>query len=93
MRGCEGSLEELCHDLDETTGVIEILGRAGQELRAIIDWDEAVRQNPPRQRQLQSICEQLYIARGKRKSLAQMFGRLHLVTTQPAERGDRSRTR
>jgi len=76
MRGGRGSLEDLRHDLDETRGVIDILERASQELTAIIDWDEAVRRNPLRQRQLHSISEQLAIARGKRTSLAQMIERV-----------------
>ena len=41
-----------------------------------MDWDEAVRRNPLRQRQLHSISEQLAIARAKRTSLAQMIERL-----------------
>ncbi len=73
MRGGGLSLEELRHDLDETRGVIDILERASQELSTIIDWDESVRRNPLRHRQLHSIGEQLTIARGKRTSLAQMI--------------------
>jgi hypothetical protein len=70
------SLEELRHDLDETTGVIDILERASQELSTIIDWDEAVRRNPLRQRQLHSIGEQLALARDKRTSLARMIAKM-----------------
>jgi hypothetical protein len=69
-------LEELRHDLDETTGVIDILERASQELSTIIDWDEAVRRNPLRQRQLHSIGEQLALARDKRTSLARMIAKM-----------------
>lgn len=70
------SLEKLRHDLDETKGVIDILERASQELATIIDWDEAVRRNPLRQRQLRSIGEQLALARGKRTSLARMIEKM-----------------
>ncbi len=76
MRGDRFSLEELRHDLDETRGVIDILERASRELSTIIDWDEAVRRNPLRQRQLHSIGEQLALARGKRTSLAQMIDKM-----------------
>jgi hypothetical protein len=70
MRRGRVSLEDLRHDLDETRGVIDILERASRELSMIIDWDEAVRRNPLRERQLHSIGEQLALARGKRTSLA-----------------------
>jgi hypothetical protein len=70
MRKGRLSLEDLRHDLDETRGVIDILERASQELSTIIDFDEAVRRNPLRRRQLHSIGEQLALARGKRTSLA-----------------------
>ena len=73
MQGGGLSLKELRHDLDQTRGVIDILERASQELTTIMDWDEAVRRNPLRQRQLHSISEQLAIARAKRTSLAQMI--------------------
>lgn len=73
MQGGGLSLDDLRHDLDQTTGVIDILERASQELATIIDWDEAVRRNPLRQRQLHSIGEQLALARGKRTSLALMI--------------------
>jgi hypothetical protein len=76
MRRARLSLEELRHDLDETRGVIDILERASQELSVIIDFDEAVRRNPLRQRQLHSIGEQLALARGKRTSLARMIARM-----------------
>ncbi len=68
-----GSLEELRHDLDQTKGVIDILERASQELATIIDWDEAVRRNPLRQRQLHSIRAQLALARSKRTSLSHII--------------------
>ena len=73
MRSGSLSLKELRHDLDETRGVIDILERASQELGTILDWDEAVRRNPLRQRQLRSIGEQLALARGKRSSLARLI--------------------
>lgn len=73
MQGGRLSLDDLRHDLDQTTGVIDILERASQELATIIDWDEAVRRNPLRERQLRSIGEQLALARGKRTSLALMI--------------------
>jgi hypothetical protein len=76
MQGARLSLDDLRHDLDETRGVIDILERASQELATIIDWDEAVRRNPLRQRQLHSIREQLALARGKRTSLARMIEKM-----------------
>ncbi len=72
MQGGGLSLKELRHDLDQTRGVIDILERASKELTTIIDWDQTIRRNPLRQRQLHSISEQLAIARGKRTSLARM---------------------
>jgi hypothetical protein len=76
MRRGRVSLEDLRHDLDETRGVIDILERASRELSMIIDWDEAVRRNPLRQRQLHSIGEQLALARDKRTSLARMIAKM-----------------
>ena len=76
MRGGRVSLDDLRHDLDETRGVIDILERASQELTTILDWDEAVRRNPSRQRQLHSIGEQLTLARGKRTSLARLIEKM-----------------
>jgi hypothetical protein len=70
------SLEDLHHDLDETQGIINILERASRELSTIIDWDEGLRENPSRYRQLASIGEQLAIARGKQTSVARMIERL-----------------
>jgi hypothetical protein len=69
------SLEDLHHDLDETQGIINILERASRELSTIIDWDEGIRKNPLRHRQLASVGEQLAIARGKRTSVARMIER------------------
>ena len=63
MAGSDCLTEDLRHDLDETNGVINILERASRELTTIIGWDEAVRKNPLRQRQLSSIGEQLAIPR------------------------------
>jgi hypothetical protein len=76
MRSGRVSLDELRHDLDETTGVIDILERASQELTTILDWDEDVRRNPLRHRQLHSIGEQLTLARGKRTSLSLMIEKM-----------------
>ncbi len=70
------SLKDLRHDLDETQGVINILERASQELSTIIDWDEALRKNPLRRRQLVSIGEQLAVARGRQTSIARLIERL-----------------
>jgi hypothetical protein len=70
------SLEGLHHDLDETQGIVNILERASQELSTIIEWDEGLRKNPLRHRQLASIGEQLAIARGKQTSIARMIERL-----------------
>ena len=70
------SLEDLHHDLDETQGIINILERASRELSTIIDWDEGLRKNPLRHRQLASIGEQLAIARGKQTSVARTIERL-----------------
>ncbi len=70
------SVEDLRHDLEETNGVINILERANQELTTIIGWDEAVRKNPLRQRQLSSIGEQLEIARGRQSSIARTIEQL-----------------
>jgi hypothetical protein len=81
MRGGKASLDDLRHDLDETRGVIVILERASQELTTILDWDEAVRRNPSRHRQLHSIDEQLTLARGKRTSLARKIEKMEGRTT------------
>ena len=70
------SVEDLRHDLEETNGVINILERANQELTTTIGWDEAVRKNPLRQRQLSSIGEQLEIARGRQSSIARTIEQL-----------------
>jgi len=76
MSGSRRSLQDLRQDLDETNGVINILERASRELTTIIRWDEAVRKNPLRQRQLSSIDEQLAIARGQQSSIASMIKQL-----------------
>ncbi len=70
MGGAEHSLKELRQNLRETESIIDILERASQELTAIITWDDSVRSNPLRGRQLTSIGEQLAIARGRKTSLA-----------------------
>jgi hypothetical protein len=74
------SLVELRQNLRETETVISILERASQELVTIIKWDDSVRANPLRGRQLTSISEQLAIARGRKTSLARKIERLQ---TQP----------
>ena len=70
------SLVELRQNLHETESVINILERASSELTTIINWDESVRPNPLRGRQLSSIGEQLTIARGRQTSLAREIERL-----------------
>ena len=70
------SLKGLHHDLEETQGIINILERASRELSTIIDWDEGLRKNPLRHRQLASIGEQIAIARGKQTPVARMIERL-----------------
>ena len=72
------SLEDLHHDLDETQDIINTLERASRGLSTIIDWDEGLRKNLLRHRQLASIGEQLAIARGKQMSVARMIERLEL---------------
>ena len=79
------SLEDLHHDLDETQGIINILERASRELSTIIDWDEGLRKNPLRHRQLASIGEQLAIARGKQTSVARTIERLE---SRPSGEGE-----
>lgn len=76
MAGGGRLAEDLRHDLDEVNGVINILERASRELTTIIGWDEAIRKNPLRQRQLSSIGEQLAIARGRQSSIAGMIEQL-----------------
>ena len=76
MSGSGRLVEDLRHDLDETNGVINILERASRELATIIGCDEAIRENPLRQRQLSSIAEQLTIARGRRSSIARVIEQL-----------------
>ena len=81
--------EDLRHYLDETNAVINILEQASRELTTIIGWDEAVRKNPLRQRQLSSIGEQLAIARGRQSSIASMIEQLEALPSshQAAELG------
>ena len=76
MGGAKHSLMELRQDLHETECVINILERASQELTTIINWDDSVRSNPLRGRQLSSISEQLAIERGRKTSLARQIERL-----------------
>ena len=73
MEGSTHSVEDLRHDLDETTGVVNILERASRELTTIIGFDEAVRKNPLRQRQLSSIAERLATARSRQSSIARLI--------------------
>jgi hypothetical protein len=76
MRGGTQSLADLSQDLRETEGFISILECASRELKIIIDWDDSVRPDPQRGRQLTSIAEQLAIARVKRTVLARRIERL-----------------
>jgi len=70
------SLVERRQSLCEAETVISILERASQELTTIIKWDESVRSNPLRGRQLTSIGEQLAIERGRKTSLSRQIERL-----------------
>ncbi len=70
------SLEELRQDLNETQSVIDILEIASRELVTIISYDDAVRSNPLRGNQLNSIGEELALARHRRTSLARRIERL-----------------
>jgi hypothetical protein len=79
MGGAKHSLMELRQDLHETECVINILERASQELTTIINWDDSVRSDPSRGRQLTSIGEQLAIARGRQTSLARQIERLQTM--------------
>jgi hypothetical protein len=83
MRGGTQSLAELRQNLHETEGFISILESASRELKIIIDWDDSVRPDPQRGRQLTSIGEQLAIARIKRTALARRIERLQ---TRPSQR-------
>ena len=76
MGAAARSLVELRQSLREAETVISILERASQELTTIINWDEAVRSNPLRGRQLTSIGEQLAIERGRKTSLSRQIERL-----------------
>jgi hypothetical protein len=76
MGSSKHSLIELRQELHETESVIDILERASQELTTIIDWDDSVRPNPSRGRQLTSIGKQLAIARGRKTSLAREIERM-----------------
>jgi hypothetical protein len=76
MAGSGRCAEDLRHHLDETNHVINILQRASGELRTIIRWDESVRKNPLRQRQLSLIGEQLAIARRRQSSIASLIEQL-----------------
>ena len=70
------SLNELNRDLEQATGVINILERARQELATILDWDEALRANPMRRTQFRSIGRQLEVARGRKTTIVQMIEQL-----------------
>ena len=76
MGAAAHSLVELRQNLRETESVINILERASQELTTIINWDDSVRSNPLRARQLSSISEQLAIEHGRKTSLARQIERL-----------------
>ena len=72
----EPSVDDLRRDLDRTNGVVNILERASRELTTIIGWDEGVRTNPLRQRQLSTIERQLALARGKQSSITRRIKHL-----------------
>jgi len=76
MGAAARSLVELRQSLREAETVISILERASQELTTIIKWDESVRSNPLRGRQLTSIGQQLAIERGRKTSLSRQIERL-----------------
>lgn len=65
------SLSELNRDLEQATGIINILERASRELATILDWDEALRANPLRKTQFRSIGRQLEVARGRKTTIVQ----------------------
>jgi hypothetical protein len=83
MRDGAQSLADLSQDLRETEGFISILECASRELKIIIDWDDSVRPDPQRGRQLTSIAEQLAIARVKKAALARRIERLQTKRSQP----------
>jgi len=85
MSDSRRSLQDLRQDLDETNGVIDILERASRELTTIVGYDEVVRKNPLRQRQLSSITEQLTIARGRRSSIARVIEQLEARSHRRAD--------
>jgi len=76
MGAAARSLVELRQNLFETENVIGILETATRELTTIIRWDDSVRSNPLRGRQLTSIGQQLAIERGRKTSLARQIERL-----------------
>lgn len=76
MAGGRHSLTELRQDLHETENVINILERASRELTAIINWDDSMRSNPLRGRQLTCIGDELAVARGRKSSLARTIERI-----------------
>jgi hypothetical protein len=76
MAGATHSLAELRQTLNETESVIGILERASRELTTIIDWDDSVRSNPLRGRQLSSIGRQLAVERHRKSSLCYQIERL-----------------
>lgn len=76
MKRATQSLKELRQDMNETQSVIDILEIASRELVTIISYDDAVRSNPLRGNQLNSIGEQLALARHRRTSLARQIERL-----------------
>jgi hypothetical protein len=73
------SLEDLHHDLDETQGIVNILERASRELSTIIDWDEGLRKNPLRHRQLASIGEQVGCANDRKAGIAAVRAKARLL--------------
>ena len=77
------SVAALRHDLDETNGVINILERASRELTTIISFDEGVRKNPLRHRQLSSIAEQLATARRRQSTIARVIEQVEALASAP----------
>jgi hypothetical protein len=86
MLSDQESTGDLLRELDRASEVIGILEQASQELRVIIDWDESIRQNSWRHKQLQSILQQLASERAKQKSLALRIEKLQALAVMGAGR-------
>jgi hypothetical protein len=89
MLSDQESTGDLLRELDRVSVVIGILEQASQELRVIIDWDEAIRQNSWRHKQLQSIVEQLASERAKQRSLALRIEKLKAMAVMGSGREGR----